>query len=46
MTMPTTTQPIDLDQLERDAIKRLTYFITRIAGQHLRRMRESWRAAK
>ena len=37
---------IDLDQLERDAIKLLNNYIARIAGQHLRRMRESWRAAK
>ena len=46
MTAPTTTPPIDLDQMERDAVKRLTDYIARIAGQQMRRMRESWRAEK
>ena len=38
--------PLDLDKLEREAIKRLTDYIARVAGQHMRRMQESWRAAK
>ena len=37
---------IDLDALERAALKRLHDYIARIAGQQARRMRESWRAAK
>ena len=38
--------PLDLDRLEREANKRLNDFIARAAAQQLRRMRESWRAAK
>lgn len=34
-----------LDALEAAARKRLAEYINRIAGQQLRRMRESWRAA-
>ena len=37
---------IDLDALERAALKRLHDYIARIAGQQARRMRESWRSAK
>ena len=38
--------PLDLDKLEREALKRLNDYIARVAGQQLRRMVESWRAAK
>ena len=38
--------PLDLDKLEREAIKRLNDYIARVAGQQLRRMQERWRAAK
>ena len=38
--------PLDLDKLEREAIKRLTDYIARVAGQQMRRMQESWRVAK
>lgn len=38
--------PLDLDKLEREAIKRLNDYIARVAGQQLSRMVESWRAAK
>ena len=34
-----------LDALEAAARKRLAEYINRIAGQQLRRMRESWRVA-
>ena len=37
--------PAQLDALEAAAPKRLAEYINRIAGQQLRRMRESWRAA-
>lgn len=33
---------IDLDQLERDALRRLRRYINHCAAQHLRRMREKW----
>ena len=32
-----------LDAMEAAANKRLVEFINRITGQHVRRMRESWR---
>lgn len=34
-----------LDALEAAARKRLAEYINRMAAQHLRRMRENWRAA-
>ena len=34
----------DLDALEAAALARLAQFINRMTSQHLRRMRESWRA--
>ena len=37
--------PAQLDALAAAANKRLAEYINRIAGQHLRRMRENWRAA-
>ena len=43
--MQTTPQPLNLDKLERAALKRLNDYIARIAGQQLCRMRESWRVA-
>ena len=36
--------PAQLDALEAAATKRLAEYINRIAGQQVRRMRESWRA--
>ena len=36
----------ELDALVAAATKRLNDYIARVAGQQLRRMRESWRAAK
>jgi hypothetical protein len=35
-----------LDALVAAATKRLNDYIARVAGQQLRRMRESWRSAK
>jgi hypothetical protein len=35
-----------LDALVAAATKRLNDYIARVAGQQLRRMRESWKAAK
>ena len=37
---------INLDAMQRAALRRLHDYIARIAGQQARRMRESWRAAK
>ena len=34
----------DLDALQAAALARLAQFINRITSQHIRRMRESWRA--
>ena len=38
--------PLDLDRLQREAVKRLNDYIARVAWQHLRRMREKWSAPK
>ena len=35
--------PAQLDALCAAATKRINDYIARVAGQHLRRMRESWR---
>ena len=40
------TTAIDLEKLQREAIKRLHDYIARIAGQQKRRRVESWRTAK
>ena len=37
--------PAQLDALEAAARKRLAEYINRMAVQHLRRLRENWRAA-
>lgn len=34
----------DLDALEAAALARLAQFINRMTSQHIRRMREGWRA--
>lgn len=39
--------PLDLDRLQREALKRINdYIAARVAGQQLRRMQERWRVAK
>ncbi|MGB4061554.1 MAG: hypothetical protein WBK26_15215 [Burkholderiaceae bacterium] len=34
--------PAELDRLCAEALQRVAYFVNRMAGQQLRRMRETW----